>query len=58
MAQNKAMIMDITEEKVFINASTSAQETIKYDQNALVWGKYEFVVSFIEPLLFSCDLNC
>jgi hypothetical protein len=58
IAQNKSMIMDISEERVFANANASTQDTIKYDQNALVWGRYEFVVSFAEPLLFSSDLNC
>ncbi len=53
---NKAMIIDISEERIALNTSTS--ETIRYDEHALIWGRNEFVVSSEEPLLLSCDLNC
>lgn len=53
---NKAMIIDISEQRIILNAS--AAETIRYDERALIWGRNEFVVSSEEPLLLSCDLNC
>jgi len=37
MSQNKSMIMDISEEKVFINQS--GHETIQYGINKLIWGR-------------------
>lgn len=53
---NKSMIIDITEEKVFPNQIT--QETIKYDSDSLIWGKNELVLSWGEPLMLTCNLNC
>jgi hypothetical protein len=50
------MIIDISEERIALN--TSASDTIRYDEQALIWGRNEFVVSSVEPLLLSCDLNC
>lgn len=56
VSQNKAMIMDITNERVFPNQS--GHETIRHDSNALIWGRNELVVNCEEPLLLASDLNC
>jgi len=56
MSQNKAMLMDITGEKIFINQG--GHDTIRHDFRALIWGKNEFIVNCEEPLLLNCELNC
>ncbi len=43
MSNNKALIIDVTNEKVVQNISNT--ETIKYDEKMLIWGKNELVVS-------------
>jgi hypothetical protein len=50
------MLIDISEERVVLNSL--ANDTIRYDERALIWGRNEFVVSSEEPLLLSLDLNC
>ena len=50
------MIMDITNERVFINQI--GHETIRLDSNALIWGRNELVINSEEPPLLSIDLNC
>jgi hypothetical protein len=53
---NKAMIIDISRKLIVLNSSAS--DTIRYDEHALIWGRNEFAVSSEEPLLLNCDLNC
>lgn len=50
------MIIDISQERIILNSSAS--DTIRYDEHALIWGRNEFIVSSEEPLLLTCDLNC
>lgn len=48
--------MDVTGQNIIINATGS--DTIRYDENSLIWGRNEFVVGSLEPRELYCDLNC
>ncbi len=49
LGTNKSLILDLTKKLAFLN--NNPNETIIYDENAIVWGRDELIIKNDEPTL-------